>query len=283
MNGKVLKIANNDLYGNVDERKVVVFATFIHKKYMNKYTIFTFENDYDKKKIYLASTHLKENSLVTFNIKSEELEYINKFINDYLDNKVDSSEFEIIDISNINKIELVSYYQEDFEKLNELDKLSIKRDISNDVSDNTKKSYGFLYFILVIMILLLIGITYLYFNPNIFAVKLKKLDCTKEDFNAKVELNYFSEVELKFNYKDELERYHIIDTYSFNDKDKYLEFKDNNYESKYFDIDGSYKYDDNNMTLKLIYDEKLIIYNYEEVFKYLQNSGYTCIEGIYDE
>ena len=42
MYGKVLKIANNDLYGNVDDRKVSVFAVFTHIKYMNKYIIFSF-------------------------------------------------------------------------------------------------------------------------------------------------------------------------------------------------------------------------------------------------
>ena len=50
MNGKILKISSNDLYGNVDERQVVVFACFNHIKYMNKYILFTFLGEYDKKK-----------------------------------------------------------------------------------------------------------------------------------------------------------------------------------------------------------------------------------------
>ena len=32
-------IDSNDLYGNVDDRQVVIFATFMHVKYMNRYVI----------------------------------------------------------------------------------------------------------------------------------------------------------------------------------------------------------------------------------------------------
>ena len=35
MNGKILKISNNDLYGNVDDRKVSVYAMFNHLKYIS--------------------------------------------------------------------------------------------------------------------------------------------------------------------------------------------------------------------------------------------------------
>ena len=283
MNGKVLKIVNNDLYGNVDERKVVVFASFIHKKYMNKYAIFTFENEFDKKKLYLASIHLKNDSLVTFDVRPKELDFINTFINQYLENKVDEKEYEIVDISNISKIELVSYSQEDFDKLSELDKLSIKRVTSDDEANGNKKGYGLLHFIIIVLILLLGGITYLYFNPDLFDVELKKLNCFKEDFNEMVELNYTSEAELKFNRKDEIDIFHKMDTYSFKNQEDYLKFKDNNEESKYFNIDGAYKYNDNRLELKLIYNDKLVIYKYDEVLKYLENNGYTCVEGTYNE
>ena len=256
MNGKILKISGNDLYVNVDERKVVVFAVFIHKKYMNKYAIFAFENEFAKKKLFLASVHLKENSLVTFNIRPDEEEYI-------------------------DKVELVSYKEKDYDNLDELDKLSIKREIINN--DTPKKSYGFLYFILILLILLLGGITYLYFNPDFLKVELKELNCTSKEFDKKLSLNFVSEAKLRFNRHDELVTYHKIDTYKFNDEDAYLKFKFDNDESKYFDLDGAYKYDDDKLELKLIYDDKLIIYKYDEVLKYLKNNGYTCQEGTYYE
>lgn len=278
MNGKILKIASNDLYGNVDDRKVVVFASFIHKKYMNKYAIFTYENEYHLNKLYYASVHLKENSVVTFDIREEEINYINKFIELSLENKDYTKEYEIIDISNISKIELVSYHEETFDKLNELDKIFIKREDPKETIKN-KNSYGILYFLLVVLILLLIGITYIYLNPHILDPKVKQLTCQKSSYNEKLELNYISNTELIFDKEDHLTKYHIIDTYKFDDLNKYKTFKENNEESKYFKIDGAYKYDDDNQTLKLIYDEKLIISEYEEVYKYIKQDGYTCQEG----
>ena len=282
MNGKVLKISNNDLNGNNDDRKIAVFAAFIHKKYMNKYAIFAFENELDKKKLAFGSIHLKNDSLVTFDVRPNEKDFINTFVSQYLDNKIDESEYEIIDISNISKIELVSYGQEDFDKLADLDKLSIKRVVNNEEVDN-KKGYGMLYFIIMVLILLLGGITYLYFNPDLFDVELKQLNCSKEGFNEIVELNYTSEAELKFNRKDEIDTFNKIDTYTFNNEEDYLNFKGNNEESKYFNINGAYKYNDNKLELKLIYTDKLVIYKYDEVLKYLENNGYTCVEGTYNE
>ena len=76
MAGKILKIVSNDLYGNVDERKIVVFACFLHTKYMNNYVVFSFLGEYDKKKICYGSVHIKDNSLVIFSVKNNVKKYI---------------------------------------------------------------------------------------------------------------------------------------------------------------------------------------------------------------
>ena len=93
MNGKILKISSNDLYGNVDERQVVVFACFNHIKYMNKYVLFTFLGEYDKKKLYYGSIHMKENSLVVFSVRDNVFGYIDKFKNEYISGMVDNNEY----------------------------------------------------------------------------------------------------------------------------------------------------------------------------------------------
>lgn len=283
MNGKILKISNNDLYGNVDDRTVSLFAAFTHTKYMNKYAIFTFTEEYNKKKLYYASIHLKESSIITFSVREDEKPYIEKFVNDYLNNQVDPKEYELLDISNINKIELVSNTQVDFEKLNELDALSIPREKVVIEEINTSKKPVFLYILLIICLLFLGGIIYLHYNPNIFEVSLKKMDCTKEEFDKKLDLPYKSEAQVKFDNHDELLSINVIDTYSFNDNETYLDFKDNHKESLYFDNNGAYKYDDEGLTLKIIYEDKIIIYKYDEILRYMKKEGYSCIEGVYNE
>ena len=80
MSGKVLKVVSNDLYGNVDDRAVSIFACFEHSKYMNKYLIFAFDGEYDKNKLCYGSLHLKNNSLVIFSVKDDVKKYIDEFI-----------------------------------------------------------------------------------------------------------------------------------------------------------------------------------------------------------
>ena len=47
MAGKVLKVVSNDLYGNVDDRILSIYACFKHIKYMNNYVVFTFNKVYN--------------------------------------------------------------------------------------------------------------------------------------------------------------------------------------------------------------------------------------------
>ena len=283
MYGKILKVSNNDLKGNVDDRQAAVYAAFKHNKYMNKYIIFAIVGEYDKKKLYVGSVHLKEKSLVTFSVRDAEFEYINKFVNDYMNNKVDPNEYEIIDISNMEKIELVSYSEEDCEALEFLDQMSIKREVVVTEEENVKKKPVFLYILLIFFILVLGGVTYLYLNPSLLEVDLKELNCTLEGYDKKSELTYISSAAAKFNSNDKLVSYSKEDTYKFDNEEEYQEFKENKKEITYFDIDGNYEYDDESLTLKLIHDDALIIEDYEEVYKYLKSRGFSCTEGIYHE
>ena len=284
MNGKVLKVSSNDLYGNVDDRKVSVFAAFNHLKYMNRYVIFSFLDEYNKKKLYFGSVHLKDNSLVVFSIKdNNSINFVNKFITDYMSNKVDSNEFQIIDISNAEKIELVAFNTIDFEYLEQLDQMSIKREISNITDDTKSGNKGFLYVLLILLIGIAGGLTYLYFNPDTLTVELKKLECNMEGFNKSIELNYSSSLEAKFDKEDKLNSINKVDIYKFENEEEYIQFKENNKERLLGIKDGGYTYDDDNLTLKVIYSDDLIIDSYDEVYEYVENEGYSCIEGTYNE
>ena len=283
MNGKIVKISNNDLYGNVDDRKVAVFAVFNHLKYMNKYVIFSFIDEYNKNKLYYGSLHLKNNSIVVFSIKDNGIkDTINKFIYDYINSRVDNSEYDIINISNMEKIELVSYNDMDFDNLMLLDSLSIKReDIASDVENGGKPV---ILYLLVLIIIGMIGyLVFIYFNPDAFKEKFKQLECNMNGFNKQVELNYESNVIVKFDKEDKFKSIEKIDIYKFSNESDYLLFKDNNREELLSVSNGKYKYDDSSYELRIISNNDLIIYEYDEVYEYLKSEGYSCIEGIYNE
>ena len=283
MNGKVLKISSNDLYGNVDDRRVVIFAAFNHVRYMNKYVIFTFEGEFNKKKLYYGSLHLKDNSLVVFSVNDATKKFIDAFVDSYLAGNVDPREYSLIDISNTSKVELVSYNERDFDFLNELDKMSIIRVDTVNNENTSGKRHIFLYFLLILMFTLLGGISYLYFFPEKFTTEYNMLECQAELNNQEINMNYASKRVFKFGKEDKLKSLDVIDTYTFNNSNDYFDFKENHYETRYFNINGNYEYDDNNLNLKLIYTENSIIDNFTELKSYMKSEGYKCQEGTYYE
>ena len=196
MAGKILKIVSNDLYGNVDERKVVVFASFLHTKYMNNYVVFSFLGEYDKKKLCYGSIHLKKDSLVIFSVKDNVKKYIDEFLNEYENDNVEN--FEILNIDNIEKVELVSYSEMEYNKLELLDQKSISR-IVNKKEEITKKKPVFLYVLIFILILFGLGLTVLYFYPELFTIKYRELVCTDNLYDQELMLNYDIEKDIKFD------------------------------------------------------------------------------------
>jgi len=283
MNGKIIKIYSNDLYGNVDDRQVVVFAVFMHIKYMNRYVIFTFKDEYEKNKLYFGSVHVKENSLVIFAIRNEVFKYVSEFINQYLSSSINKEEYEIKDISKIEKVELVSYNNMECNDLLKLDELSISKEkYTQEVEDKDRKPV-FLYCLIIFLILLLGGLTYLYLNPDAFMFEYKMLNCNVLEFNNQLDMSYNKNTIVKFDNKDRVNNIEIIDKYVFSSNEIYQDFKVNNRQNDYFNIDGVYKYDDDNLELRIIYNDNSIIESYDEMFGYLEKEGYDCVEGKYYE
>ena len=250
---------------------------------MNKYAIFCFQDEYNKKILYYGTVHLKNDSLVIFSVNETVKGYIDEFVNQYLNNSVNSQEYQILDISNIDKAELVGCNQEEFLELNELDRLSIPKVNVNKKERTGSRKPIFLYVLLVVLIMMLVGITYFYFNHEKFGVVLKTLYCEKNDYNQRMDMDYVSNLTAKFDSDEKLKTIDIVDIYTFSNSRKYQKFKTGNKQDEYFNIEGTYKYDDENLQLKVMYKEKSIIQKLDEMKVHLSKEGYTCNERTSEE
>lgn len=277
MHGKILKVVSNDLYGNATDKKVVVFVCFNHLKYMNKYIMFTYMDEYDKNILYYGSIYEKGKTIVIFKVRKEEEGYINKFREDYLNDIVNDKEYQILDISMMEGVEIVSFTEVEYDKLSLLDKKSIQRLNNIEAEENNNKKPVFLYVLLVILIILLGGITYLYFTDD-GSSNDKKLVCSIDKYDNTVMVNYKEERNILYNKKNKIVSITINDKYIFDDVDKYNEFKDNKKEQEYFKKDGTFKYDDNLLMLMISYKGDSVIDNIGEMKSYLESEGYSCKE-----
>lgn len=283
MHGKILKISSNDVYGNSDDRKIAVFAAFNHVKYMNKYVIFAIDGELNKKKLYYGSIHFKDNAVVIFSVNNFIKPYIDKFVLDYMNGALNSQEYEIYDISNIEKAVLVSYSEEDFDNLDALDKLSILRVTETVNDDSSNKKPIFLYFLLVLMIACLGGVSYLYFFPEKFSIQHIKLECSKDGYDENIGLYYTSNKMVDFGADSKTKEINVSDTYKFKQLDEYFSFKDNNRHKEYFSEIDSYSYDDDKLELKVTYKDNSIIEQLDEMKAYFKSEGYKCQEETYYE
>ena len=281
MAGKILKVSSNDVYGKVDERKTVVFACFEHTKYMNNYVIFSFEGEYNKNKLCYGSIHLKENSIVIFSVKDNIKQYIDEFLNEYENDKVVN--YKILDITKIEKVEIVSYNEMDYSKLQLLDDKSIVKEIKQEEVVVKNKEPIFLYILLVILILFAIGLTLLYFKPELFGGRNKRLFCTNNLYDNEIKISYDIEKDIKFNSNDKIDSIDIVRSYTFLDSDSYYEFKNNDKHLEYFNNGEGYKYIDEGLQFRVFYQESTVIDDYEEMLMYLNREGFSCIESGYEK
>lgn len=280
MAGKILKITSNDLYGNVDDRKVVVFACFEHTKYMNNYVIFAFENEYEKKKLGYGSVHLKDNSIVIFSVKDNVKQYIEEFVSEYTSDKVEN--FKILDVSKMKKVEIVSYSEMDYDKLQLLDDKSITREVAH-VEGESRKVPVFLYLLIFVLIFFGGGITLLYLKPDMFTIKYKQLVCKDNLYDQELMLYYDIEKDIKFDKNDKLESIDVVKTYTFLDSNSYYDFKDKISQEEYFNNGEAYKFIDEGLKLRLIYQEDNVIDDYDEMLTYMKTEGFGCVEKEYEK
>ena len=279
MTGKVLKIASNDLYGNVDDRIVNVFACFSHVKYMNNYVVFSIVGDPEN--LYYGSIHIKEKSIVIFEVKNDVTIYINEFITEFFNNNL--LNFKILDINKMEKVEMVSYNKMPFDKLVLLENMTIPKVVINEDITPKEKKPIILYLMIFILIILGAGITLLYFKPELFAIKYRGLDCSAKILDEELAVYYDVEKSIIYDPDDKLESISVIKTYNFVDVSAYEDFKNLEDKSKYFNNGESYKYLDSEFKFRVFYQENSIIDDYDEMLSYLKREGFSCVEREYEK
>lgn len=276
MTGKVLKVSSNDLYGNADDRVVRVYVCFEHLKYMNNYAVFSIEGD---SKLYYGSIHFKKNSLVIFSVRKEIEKYILEFLDEYMNDDINN--FRILNMDSVDKVELVSYSMMEYDKLDLLDEKAITKAVVQE--DVREKGSFWSYLVIFILILFALGISLLYFKPELFTIKYKGLMCENNFYDDNLKLNYALEKDIRFNEKDKVSSVLVVKTYIFLDSKTYYEFRDNDMVNEYFNNGEKYKYIDNELKLRVFYDEESVIDDYDEMLSYMKREGFSCIEREYEE
>lgn len=276
MTGKILKISSNDLYGNADDRVVRVYACFEHLKYINNYVVFSIDGD---SMLYYGSVHFKNDSLVIFAVRKEIEKYVLEFLDEYMSDNIDN--FKILNIDSVTKVELVSYSVMEYDKIGLLDEKSIPK---LDVQEEVKEKSSFLSYLLIfILILFALGITLLYFKPELFAKKYKGLLCENNFYDDNIKLNYALEKDIRFDEKDKVSSVSVIKTYIFLDSKTYYEFRDNDMGNNYFNNGEKFKYINEELKLRVFYNEDSVIDDYYEMLSYMKREGFSCIEREYEE
>lgn len=294
MNGKELKVAENNLTFGVSARMVNVFGVFKYKPNNSLYVIYA---DVNTKYNFVdyGSSHVKNNSVLSMSCdpsKAEEIikEYIYKVTNqEELDN------FEIISLKEIEQIELISSNKLEIkmEVLNKLVELTIpKKEVATEEKKvkQLKKKSPLKTFLLILIILVIGMFAYIYFIIlNQEESIAKTITCTKSyNHNELKSVIVDEEQVFNFNNTDTLESVDINNLYKFQTEDSYLDFINRGLYYRYMpdeNTEGGWSQDDEAHTFKIITKDRVdTAYNkptnYEEVLSYYKNEGYTCQENM---
>ena len=110
MNGKELKVEENTLTFGASTRKVNVFGLFKYKPNNNLYVIYT-DIDTTYSVVHYGTSHMKNDSILSMSSNKDRDENIIKEYIFKVTEKEDLSNFEIINLDSIEKIEIISSNQ----------------------------------------------------------------------------------------------------------------------------------------------------------------------------
>ena len=296
MNGKELKVTENELKFGAQTRFVNVFGVFKYKPNSGLYVIYA---DVDTKSSYVCygSAHIKNDGILCMHSnKPEDTEAIKEYIFKVINGeKLD--DFEIIPLNEAKEIEIIASKNFEIKNdvLEQLKEKTIPKKVvtEEEIAKQQKKKSSPIATLLYIFILILLGgagyVVYDYITT--VSTTSKIIYCTKQyDHDELQSVTVKEEKTFKFDFSDKLKELDVTKQYTFNDEDVYLDFINNGLYYKYMatddeDTTGDFKNDtDNNAfithsitTIDESYGDPV---EYETVLKTNNADNYTCEEKI---
>jgi hypothetical protein len=214
------------------------------------------------------------------NLNKDEL--VLKFIEDLLEDKLDS--YEIIDIQNKESVEIISCNELklDNDKLIKLEEKTIKvEEIVTEQPTKKKGNTKLILLFLFIFITMIIG-GYIYINKDKIFIKNTKYQCELTYKHEELNADILETRTIDFT-NNNLVKMDIVVDFKFNDMADYQKVKFNKKEYEYSVYDqGSYKYVDEEMKLRMFYndfiDKKLKATKSEGIIEHYRIKGYECKE-----
>lgn len=297
MNGKLLKVVEYNLEFGKQARMVNVFGVFRYLPNNNLYIIYRdVLQDYNY--VSYGSSHVKGDTVLSMNCNKEQDEEIIKKYIYKVTNKEELSDFEIINLSKITGVEIISSNNLEIKQsvLENLIKLTIPQEKHKEKPDTiqeTSKKRSPVKILLVFLILIL------FFGCGFYFYSSLNNSDTKIDKNIVCTINYphdeiasvtvFEEETFYFGNDDLLQNLKKNTKYKFSNEEEYLNFINKGLYYKYMpetsDDNGGWSSDDDKLEFKMI--EKTSITEsysgatkYEDVLAEAKSDGYTCSENV---
>ncbi len=283
MKGKIIDVSEFDLNFGKKARIIEVYAAFIYKTNGNKYIIYKHLEE-EKNILYFGSVHFKQDVIVILDIKVKEIGFTKEFVTKFI-NQEETKNYEILDISHVNKAEIISENKEevDGEKIAKLRDLTMPKPEVVEVSKRKSKK-GIVFLIVLLILIISSGVIYYFFKDD-FLKEQKRLVCFKEYTHESLNANVEEEYIIVFDGEDNVLSIDKNIAYVFIDEHEYNDFRDNNDYYEYIEEGSTYKLLDTDITLQQFIKEKnLDKYpdTYNDVLEYYNNINYSCSEDTYD-
>lgn len=271
MYGKIIKVNNRGTDIKIENKEVILFCCFKDLKYGNSYAIFCDKENPNNTLLY-GTIHFKEDSIVIIDTKKDIKNILIDLI-DVLSNNKKLLDYQILDITKFQKIDLISNNTMELpnDKLEKLKQLCIKEEPTQKKKKNDNGTKG-LKIILVLLIIILIIFIYLYINnKDNYELKCTRSSEIKELSKVEDEVTVYFSSKNKIIYIDSTTKY-IFDT-----KIEYQTFKsDPSLQSDYIKKNDGVKYLDSDNTVMVVSRDNNVNNNYKEIKELYTSSGYKC-------